>query len=229
MKPVAPSGKGAQDSAGNSALAIRLHLHPGTSGLAPHMALIATGAAFDIVPVDLFAGAHRSPKYLNLNPFGTVPILEWGGEIITETGAILLCIAEQFPRAALLPKDSTRIQAVRWLFHAAAIHADFMTWRRSEFQLANDSGAQAVLRGWMERRLESAFRAIETGMVGPFLAGSAPGIAELYLLMVAGWWSKRFDFARQTPRFAACLGAAAQLPYVQPAYTAEGKAIPIFR
>jgi len=24
---------------------------------------------------------------------------------------------------------------LRWLFHAAALHADFMTWRRAEFAL----------------------------------------------------------------------------------------------
>ena len=55
-------------------------------------------------------------------------MLEDGEVAIPETGAILLGVAERFPEAGMLPQGgAARAQALRWLFHAAALHADFMT------------------------------------------------------------------------------------------------------
>lgn len=67
---------------------LRLHVHPGTSGLAPHMALLAAGAVFEVQTIDLFAGEGRTHAFQRLDPFGTVPVLEDGEAAIPETGAI---------------------------------------------------------------------------------------------------------------------------------------------
>jgi len=192
------------------------------------MALLATGAEFEVAVLDLFSGEHRTPAFLELNPFGTVPVLEVGGEVVPETGAILLCLAEHYPEAGLLPRDNSRTQALRWLFHAAAIHADFMTWRRASFQLPDQPEARDAAKAWMARRLETAFHAVDRGMTRPFLNGAFPGVAELYLLMVAGWWADRFDFATRTPDLATCLQAMTALPHVRKAYEAQGQALPRF-
>ena len=208
---------------------LRLHIHPGTSGLAPHMALLAAGAAFDLQVIDLFSGGGRTAEFLCLNPFGTVPVLEDGDAIIPETGAILLHVAERFPDARLLPGSGVgRTLGLRWLFHAAALHADFMTWRRSSFALRDDPHAMEAVQAWMARRLADAFRTTDRAMVRPFLTVNDMGIADCYLFMVAGWWSKRFDFAAETPGLAACLQAMADTPPVAQAYEAQGSALPRF-
>lgn len=137
---------------------LRLWIAPGTSGLAPHVALAATGAAFEIRPVDLTQGEHRQAAILHVNPFGTVLALEDGGQVIPETGAILLHLAERFPAAGLLaPGGAARSQGLRWLFHAAAVHADFMTWRRSMFRYSDDAEGKASVQAWMADRLAAAF------------------------------------------------------------------------
>jgi len=209
---------------------LRLHIHPGTSGLAPHMALLAASVPFEVRTLDLFAGEARMPAFLAINPFGTVPALEDGDAVIPETGAILLHVAERFPAAALLPDDAkARAQALRWLFHVAALHADFMTWRRASFALRDDPHAMEATQAWMTRRLAEAFRTVDQVMAGPFLAGSGPGPADFYLVMVAGWWRKRFDFAKETPRLARFLQAMVDNPNVQGAYEAQGSDLPRFR
>ena len=208
---------------------LRLHIHPGTSGLAPHMALLAANAPFEVRTLDLFTGEARLPAFRSLNPFGTVPVLEDGDAVIPETGAILLHVAERFPAAGLLPQDAaSRAQALRWLFHAAALHADFMTWRRASFALRDDPHAMEATQAWMARRLAEAFRTIDRVMEGPFLAGSGPGPADFYLVMVAGWWRKRFDFGAETPRLAAFLQAMSDSPSVRGAYEAQGSDLPSF-
>ena len=109
------------------------------------MALLATGAPFDLVDVDLTPRAHRAPAFLKLNPFGTVPLLEDGADLIPETGAILLHLAERFPASNLLPRTG-RAQALGWVFHAAAIHADAMTWSRVGFAPDQNPSTQNAIR-----------------------------------------------------------------------------------
>ena len=208
---------------------LRLHVHPGTSGLAPHMALLAAGAVFDVRTINLFAGEGRTPAFQRLNPFGTVPVLEDGDTVVPETGAILLHVAERFSDAGLLPRGGAdRAQALRWLFQVAALHADFMTWRRASFALRGDPHAMEATQAWMARRLAEAFGTVERVMDGPFLVGTKAGPADLYLFMVAGWWRKRFDFAAETPRLAARLQAMAGSSSVRGAYEAQGSDLPQF-
>ena len=76
-------------------------------------------------------------------------MLEDGDAIIPETGAILLHVAERFPAVGLLPDGGgARVQALRWLFHVAALHADFMTWRRASFALRDDPHAMNAAQAW---------------------------------------------------------------------------------
>jgi len=208
---------------------LRLHLHPGTSGLAPHVAIVATGTAFDLVTINLFRGEHRTPAFQKLNPFCTAPVLEDGDEVIPETGAILLHLAERFPSARLLPTGKQERQsALRWLFHAAALHADFMTWRRAEFALNDDAQSKAAVQAWMGRRLEAAFRATDQGMTGPFLSGETLNIADIYVFMIAGWWASKFNFAHDTPRLYACMKAVADTDNTRKAYETQGVVVPAF-
>ena len=208
---------------------LRLHIHPGTSGLAPHMALLAVGASFDVRTINLFSGEGRTPAFLQLNPFGTVPVLEDGEVAIPQTGAILLHVAERFPEAGMLPQGgAARAQALRWLFHAAALHADFMTWRRASFALREDRHAMEATQAWMAKRIAEAFRVIERAMAGPFLVGAAPGPADFYLFMVAGWWRTRFDFAAEPPQLGVWLQSMAGRVYVRGAYEAQGSELPRF-
>ena len=52
-----------------------LYLAPGSSSMAPHIALNEVGAAFEMRPLSLARKEHRSPDYLRLNPEGKVPTL----------------------------------------------------------------------------------------------------------------------------------------------------------
>ena len=58
-------------------MTIRIHHFP-LSGHAHRVALFASLAGVDheIAPVDLAAGAHKTPEFLALNPNGQVPVLE---------------------------------------------------------------------------------------------------------------------------------------------------------
>ena len=62
-------------------------------------------------------GDQDKPEYRALQPFGQVPIFEEDGQVLFESGAIVLHIAQR--SEALLPKDpNARARAAQWLIAA---------------------------------------------------------------------------------------------------------------
>jgi hypothetical protein len=53
------------------------------------LALSLMGLPHQVVQVDLKNGAHKSPEFLKLNPFGQVPVLEDDGTTLFDSNAIL--------------------------------------------------------------------------------------------------------------------------------------------
>lgn len=82
--------------------------------------LSLVGARHEIVEVDLAAGAHKTPDFLALNPFGQVPVLVDGDVAIPDSNAILVYVAKKFGRTDWLPEDALAAARVqRWLSVAA--------------------------------------------------------------------------------------------------------------
>jgi glutathione S-transferase len=76
------------------------------------------GEPFEIVPIDLKAGDHKSPEFLKLNPMGKIPVLRDGDVIVTEAPAILVYLADKYPKARLAPAidEPDRGRYLRWMF-----------------------------------------------------------------------------------------------------------------
>ena len=104
---------------------LTLYFCPGTSSMAPHIALHEIGVPFETKAISLRQKTNRTPEYLALNPEGKVPTLLVDGRPLTEAAAILLYLARRYPEAGLLPKDDieAEAQAVSWMsFLAATVH-----------------------------------------------------------------------------------------------------------
>ena len=104
---------------------LTLYFSPGTSSMAPHIALHETGAPFESRKISLRSKENRTTDYLALNPEGKVPTLLVDGRPLTEVAAILLYLAKSFPEANLLPQGDleAEAQAVSWMsFIAATVH-----------------------------------------------------------------------------------------------------------
>ncbi len=77
------------------------------------------GIDFESVTVSLPSGEHRNPEYLEINPAGKVPALVDGDLTLTESGAIVLYLAEKYPERGFMPADpGARAEAYRWMFFA---------------------------------------------------------------------------------------------------------------
>lgn len=104
---------------------LTLYLSPGSSSMAPHIALHEIGAPFETRVLSFARKEHRQPAFLAINPEGKVPTLMIDGRRLTEVAGILFYLARRFPEAGLLPRDDpeAEAQAVSWMsFIAATLH-----------------------------------------------------------------------------------------------------------
>ncbi len=138
---------------------LTLYFSPGSSAMAPHIALHEIGAPFDSVRVSFSKRDNRAPAYLALNPEGKVPTLLIDGRPLTEVAAILFYLAKRFPESGLWPEGDleAEAQAISWMsFIAATIHPA----RRQGVQRCNEVFAIAEqrlgLREWVLGRYSIA-------------------------------------------------------------------------
>ena len=104
---------------------LTLYFAPGSSSMAPHIALHEIGAPFESRPLSFHNKQNRDPAYLAINPEGKVPTLLIDGRPLTEVAGILFYLARRYPEAALLPTDDIEAEAqvVSWMsFIAATVH-----------------------------------------------------------------------------------------------------------
>ena len=158
----------------------RLHWHPlsGHSHRAQLM-LSLLGLQYDLIEVDLMSGAQKAAAFVQISPFGQVPVLESEGEVIVDSNAILVFLATRhdglgqwYPRD---PVGAAKVQ--RWLSIAAGkLATGPMTAR-----LANVFGLP-VDKTKAQDSAHTLFSVMEAELArGPFLVGHHPTVADVAL------------------------------------------------
>lgn len=144
------------------------------------MAALA-GVKLDIRPVDFHPGAeHRGPELMALNPAGSIPILEDGDLILTESAAMLVYLAAEAAPAWLgsgTPAETARIQ--QWLSFSHRLTASLGGARLHEMLLRPGDIAALQAHGIAALR-ELEARLVEQGLCGMrFLASDRPTVADI--------------------------------------------------
>lgn len=71
---------------------------------------------YEWIKVDLMQGEHKKPEFLELNPFGQVPVLVDDDVILADAQGILVYIARRYGGEDWLPLDPVSLaQVIRWL------------------------------------------------------------------------------------------------------------------
>ncbi len=73
------------------------------------------GTKFETAKVDYFAGGHKTPEYMAINPNAQLPALVDGDFVLWESNAILQYVADKDGMTSVYPKDlRTRADISRW-------------------------------------------------------------------------------------------------------------------
>jgi len=160
-----------------------------TRSLRARWALQELDAQFEFVPVDLQAGEHRHPDFLRLNPAGKLPVLVDGDQVITESAAIVMYLAEKYADKGLMPASlQDRAQAYRWSFFAVT-ELEQPLWRiaRHSFVYPEAKRLPADIALAREEFLEMA-AVLDQHMEGrEFIVGERISIADCVTAYVLDW------------------------------------------
>jgi glutathione S-transferase len=158
---------------------MKLYIHP-LSGHAHRARLFLSlvGAPVELVEVDLAGGEHKRPEFLELNPFGQVPVLVDGEAVIPDSNAIMVYVSKKLGRSDWLPEDPAGAAAVqRWLSVAAGDIAFGPAAARlvTVFAASIDAKAAISRAHLVLKRMDDRLAA------GGWVAGDHPTIADVAL------------------------------------------------
>ena len=180
------------------------------------IALELKQAPYQIITVNLLNREQKAPAYLARNPQGLVPLLETGSVAISQSLAIMEWLDEAFPATPLLPAHPDERARVRAIAAAVACDIHPLNNLRVLQTLKTRHGADdSAVAAWASGWIVEGFNAIEKMAfgAGPWIAGSAPGLADCCLAPQTFAAQSRYniDVARW-PRLAALTAAAEAHP-----------------
>jgi glutathione S-transferase len=141
------------------------------------------GQPLSLHNIDMFPGReHLTEPMLRLNPAGRLPVLVAGDLVLTQTGAILLHLAEADPERRLLPSDpADRARTMDWLMFAQTAMAVAGRARAASMLSSGEDreGLRAAARAGLRIMDDHMTR---QGILGlGFFAGPAASLADLAL------------------------------------------------
>lgn len=178
------------------------------------------GLDYRLVEAAAWEGEAERAKVAAVNPMRQVPALVTPqGEVVTESAAILIWLADSHPEARLSPAldDPRRAQFLRWMsFIPASIYSMF--WVRDDpSRLAGDDpAAQAEIQRRTAERIAECWRIMD-GQVAPgrFLLGEEMTVLDLYVAVASRWTPRRRRFYVEAPRMAEVVRRVDALPQLQ--------------
>ncbi|MGC1301733.1 MAG: glutathione S-transferase family protein [Caulobacteraceae bacterium] len=175
-----------------------------SGSVAVEAALILIGAPYIRVDAALWGDAEEQARARAANPLGQIPaLLLPSGELMTESAAILIWLADAHPQAGLAPglQSPRRPAFLRWMAYVAAeIYA--LYWVRDDLsRLAADDAHQAVIDQRTRDRIAFCWRSMDAQVApGRFLLGDELSVLDIYVALVSRWKPGRMRFHAEAPR-----------------------------
>ena len=162
----------------------RVHpaVHGETRDLRVQWALEEMGLAYRVQGVDHTAGETLGAEFSAISPFHQLPVLDDDGLILSETGAILIHLAEKSGR--LIPADpAARAHVIQWSLAAlSTVEGPIQPLKLMDMGAMGEPGdTRGFLTGWTRRVLDGVNRRLEGR---DWIAADAFTIADLLLASV---------------------------------------------
>ena len=185
-----------------------IHGAKGTGSVAVEATLALLGLPYRVVETALFGpGGAESAELRQVNPMMQVPALILPtGELMTESSAILIWLADAYPQGRLSPSPAanTRPAFLRWMaFVSSAIYA--LYWIRDDARrIVDDPDLGKEARRRIGARLLECWRAMDAQVEpGHYILGDDDlTVLDLYVTVVSRWPPGRGRFANAAPKLA---------------------------
>lgn len=202
-----------------------LYGRPGSGSAAVEAMLALTGVNHEIVDIAK-ADAVALDRLYSLNPLGQVPaLLLPDGEVMTESAAMMILLADASPGAGLSPgsTDAGRARFLRLMVYLSAnLYMSCLRYYYPDRYTADPDGGPAVKRAAAER-IGFEWRIYDEWTApGPFALGEAISAVDIYASMLMDWAEDRDLLFARHPRLAAVARAVAAHPRIAPVWARHG-------
>ncbi len=168
--------------------------------------LTLLGLPYEVVEAPAWESEEVRERIAPINPMRQIPALVLpSGEVLTESAAILMWLAELDPEGKLAPPpgDPRRAAYLRWMtFIPAAIYSMF--WIRDvPSRLAEGEAAIELIKTRTLERIAECWRAMDS-QVEParYLLGDELTVLDIYVAVVSRWSPRRERFYQEAPKMA---------------------------
>ena len=146
---------------------------------------------------------RQDAALLKLNPMGQVPALVLpSGELMTESAAILIWLADAHPEARLAPTMAAiaRPAFLRWMtFVSAAIYGLF--WVRDDPSRLVSAAEGPAVKARTADRIVDCWRMMDAQVdPGRYILGDDLTVLDLYVTVVSRWGPRRKRFYEVAPK-----------------------------
>jgi len=175
----------------------------GTGSTPIEAALTLIGQPYAVIELGAPMSSWRD-QLVSINPMAQAPALILpDGQLMTESSAILIWLAETHPDARLSPAamDPARPTFLRWMAYvSAAIYALFWV-RDAPLRLAADGETAALIKLRTADRIAECWRLMDAQVhPGRYILGDDLSVLDLYVTVLSRWGPRRKVFYEVAPK-----------------------------
>ena len=191
----------------------------GSGSVPVEAALTLLGLPYKVVEARAWEGDDERAKVAPVNPMRQIPALALpSGETLTESAAILMWLAEQYPDARLAPPPGhpARAAYLRWMVYIPASIYSLYWIRDDPSRLAEDKAAEAVILERSAERIAECWRLMDAQVTpGRYILGEDLTVMDLYVAVVSRWTPRRARFYAEAPKLSPVVRRIDQDPRLQ--------------
>ena len=204
---------------------MKLYARPGWGSALIEYQLAFHGLPFERVMLeDLFQSAAGREAVARVNPVGQIPtLLLEDGQVLTESAAITLWLADRTASDALVPAPGApeRAAFLRWLIFLVANIYPCFTFADDPARFVSVEEARKPFREAVDAHEQRLWAMVETAAAGPWFLGARLSAIDIYIAVMTKWRPGRAWFAANAPRLSAIATAVEAIPALRDAIAAN--------
>ncbi len=168
--------------------------------------LTLLGIPYRVVEAVTWVEKAAQDRVAEVNPLRQVPaIILPSGEIMTESAAILIYLADLHPAARLAPPpaDPKRAQFLRWMIYVSSAIYSWFWVKGDPARMALHDGDGPALVDRVHDRIADCWRMMDEQIApGRYILGDEMTVLDLYVTVISRFGPWRNRFYRTAPKLA---------------------------
>jgi glutathione S-transferase len=181
---------------------------------------------YRVIDVDRDAERRYPDWFVAINPMAQVPVLELpDGNVMTESAAMMIHLADSFPEAQLAPElsSSLRPQFLRWMLYLATTvyMSDLRLYYPAHY--TEDANGVTAIRAAASRQMAREWDIYAAALgKGPFILGLEMSAVDIYAAMLTTWSDDVPGLFAKHPNLKAMHDAVAAVPRIATVWARHG-------